>query len=258
MSTIKLLFVVWQRLVRIFRALDNQCCIFLFQVQIQVKENKRIFEKLKGDVVQKIDLLSASRCNLLSATLAAYQQAMIKFLEQSTKTYQSVYEQFKGHPSYQFQILKHIIPNNGIADDDEDLKPSRRKPKIVEQAQEAKEDAAKNDPENGEKDEADDDDKLILFDNSPAEEQVEVSEFQQQHQQLQQQQQRQQLEQMNGNQETDLLGILDNTDAGRQPTNGIFGEFESSSNGMKEKQGNGGQHCGDVIFFSLQVISATN
>ena len=97
---------------------------------------------------QKIDLLSASRCNLLSATLAAYQQCMLKFLEQTTKTYESVMDTFKGHPSFQFSILKHIMPNNGIADEDEDdIKAGKRKSRELEHAEEATEerrDQAKN------------------------------------------------------------------------------------------------------------------
>jgi hypothetical protein len=49
-------------------------------VQQQVKAGKQLFDKLKADVIQKIDLLSASRCNLLSATLEPYQSALITFL----------------------------------------------------------------------------------------------------------------------------------------------------------------------------------
>ena len=106
-----------------------------------MKENRKKFEKLKADVCQKIDLLSASRCNLLSATLAAYQQSMLKFLELTSKSYQSVFQQFKGHPSYQFTILKHIIPDNGVADDDEDVsKSEKRRSREVEKGEEARED----------------------------------------------------------------------------------------------------------------------
>ena len=105
-----------------------------------MKDNRKKFEKLKADVCQKIDLLSASRCNLLSATLAAYQQCMLKFLEHTSKSYQSVLEQFKGHPSYQFTILRHIIPNNGIADDEEDdIKPGKRRSREIEKGQEVEE-----------------------------------------------------------------------------------------------------------------------
>uniref|UniRef100_A0A8C4R882 Islet cell autoantigen 1 n=1 Tax=Eptatretus burgeri TaxID=7764 RepID=A0A8C4R882_EPTBU len=43
------------------------------KVQFQVRETKRHFDQLKSDVCQKVDLLGASRCNLLSHTLASYQ-----------------------------------------------------------------------------------------------------------------------------------------------------------------------------------------
>lgn len=89
-------------------------------VQLQVKQAKTLFDKLKGDVVQKIDLLSASRCNLLSAALEAYQSAMITFLSSTSKSYNKVFQQFQGYPSFQFQVLRNIMPNNGIVDDDVD------------------------------------------------------------------------------------------------------------------------------------------
>lgn len=141
-------------------------------MQLKVKADKKMFDKLKGDVIQKIDLLSASRCNLLSATLEPYQSSMVKFLNSTAESYNSVFEQYKGHPSYQFNILKHIIPNNGIVDeDDEDLeegspdnksKKKYRKQKSPERAKEVAEDVELN------KD--DSDDKLISFDASPSEE----------------------------------------------------------------------------------------
>lgn len=39
------------------------------QVQIQVRNSKTSFDKLKMDVCQKVDLLGASRCNMLSHSL---------------------------------------------------------------------------------------------------------------------------------------------------------------------------------------------
>ena len=63
---------------------------------MQVKLSKRQFDKLKGDVIQKIDLLSASRCNLLSATLEPYQSAMVKFLNTTAKSYNKVHEEYQG------------------------------------------------------------------------------------------------------------------------------------------------------------------
>ena len=90
-----------------------------------MKVTKTKFDKCKVDVIQKVDLLSASRCNLLSATLVAYQQSLLKFWENTSGSLTKVYEQFRGHPTYQFQMLKHIIPDdsytreNDIDDDEE-------------------------------------------------------------------------------------------------------------------------------------------
>ena len=102
---------------------------------------------------------------------------MVKFLSTTAKSYNVVYEQYKGHPSYQFQILKHILPNNGIIDDDDDYneeedsdgkkfksKKSRTKrSKSLETAEDVSESISKEN-------EDDDDDKLISFDSSPNEE----------------------------------------------------------------------------------------
>uniref|UniRef100_A0A3P9MWG3 Islet cell autoantigen 1 n=1 Tax=Poecilia reticulata TaxID=8081 RepID=A0A3P9MWG3_POERE len=43
------------------------------KVQAQVRTTKSSFDKLKNDVCQKVDLLGASRCNLLSHVLTTYQ-----------------------------------------------------------------------------------------------------------------------------------------------------------------------------------------
>lgn len=43
------------------------------QVQAQVRGTKGQFEKLKNDVCQKVDMLGASRCNMLSHSLCTYQ-----------------------------------------------------------------------------------------------------------------------------------------------------------------------------------------
>ncbi|MEQ2203414.1 Islet cell autoantigen 1-like protein [Xenoophorus captivus] len=43
------------------------------RVQAQVRETKSQFEKLKNDVCQKVDMLGASRCNMLSHSLCTYQ-----------------------------------------------------------------------------------------------------------------------------------------------------------------------------------------
>lgn len=120
--------------------------------------------------MQKVDLLSASRCNLLSSTLAAYQQAMLKFWENTSKSMNQVAEQFKGYPTYQFQMLKSLNPmmepDEKGSDDtkeikgDEETSGEKKDKSNVEEATEQREEHS-----NVEND--DDDDKLICLDHSP-------------------------------------------------------------------------------------------
>eukprot|EP00112_Aurelia_sp_Birch-Aquarium-sp1_P001651 Seg1178.11 transcript_id=Seg1178.11/GoldUCD/mRNA.D3Y31 product="Islet cell autoantigen 1" protein_id=Seg1178.11/GoldUCD/D3Y31 len=213
-------------------------------VQAQVKSNRKKFEKLKADVCQKIDLLSASRCNLLSATLAAYQQCMLKFLESTTKSYQSVLEQFKGHPSYQFTILKHIMPNNGVADDEEDdIKPGKRRSREIEKAEEVAENEngagrSKETTQSSTNDE-EDDDKLISFDISAAEDAEDPQQPQQQDQMAYEDErdgygaQEEAVESSRSQQESDLLGMFEEARNGMAKPQGVYGAFESADSGKE-------------------------
>ncbi|TPP67382.1 Islet cell autoantigen 1 [Fasciola gigantica] len=95
-------------------------------VQSQVRKSKSTFDRLKIDSMQKIDLLSASRCNMLSHVLAAYQNSLLKFLEKTSRTMVAVAERFKGYQYYEFSVLKHLRPDSrklagrGDGSDDED------------------------------------------------------------------------------------------------------------------------------------------
>lgn len=53
-----------------------------------------------------MDLLSASRTNLFSATLVPYQTELIKFWEKSSNCLAAVYENIKDHKHYEFKLLK--------------------------------------------------------------------------------------------------------------------------------------------------------
>ncbi|XP_002158437.1 islet cell autoantigen 1 isoform X1 [Hydra vulgaris] len=202
-------------------------------VQIQVKSAKALFDKLKVDVVQKIDLLSASRCNLLSATLEPYQTAMIKFLSTTAKSYTAVYAQYQGHPSYQFQILKHIIPNNGIAEDEEEEEERNEEGKLSQNQKSKNRKVKKNEKEKIEKakDEIldnkdhdvelvdnDNDDKLINFDCSPVTEDVPI--------------QKSEFKSEPSKQSDDLLVSL-------QDTSPVFGEFTNIQDQQPEGNDNG-------------------
>ncbi|XP_019582399.2 islet cell autoantigen 1-like protein isoform X1 [Rhinolophus sinicus] len=55
------------------------------KVQIQVRNSKSSFDKLKMDVCQKVDLLGASRCNMLSHSLTTYQRTLLGFWEKTAR-----------------------------------------------------------------------------------------------------------------------------------------------------------------------------
>ncbi|XP_078084997.1 islet cell autoantigen 1-like protein isoform X1 [Mustelus asterias] len=78
------------------------------KVQAQVRNTKIHFDKLKNDVCQKVDLLGASRCNLLSQSLAAYQTTLLHFWERTAHMMSQIHESFKGHQSYKFTALKSL------------------------------------------------------------------------------------------------------------------------------------------------------
>lgn len=139
-----------------------------FQVQGQVRKGKKKFEKLKVDVMQKIDLLSASRCNLLSSTLAAYQQALLKFWENTSRTMTQVSEQFKGLPTYQFQMLKSLNPLT-LDSNDKEKDEEGKEAKPDKESEEGKKEL-RNGSEKKEASKEDDDDQLISLDHSPLEE----------------------------------------------------------------------------------------
>jgi hypothetical protein len=78
------------------------------RVQSQVKTTKTEYDRLKSDVIQKIDLLTASRCNMYSHALATYQKALIVFWEKTSKTMTAVAESFKGYQYYEFTVIKDL------------------------------------------------------------------------------------------------------------------------------------------------------
>ncbi|XP_061127327.1 islet cell autoantigen 1-like isoform X2 [Syngnathus typhle] len=78
------------------------------KVQGQVRATKSHFEKLKNDVCQKVDMLGASRCNMLSHSLCNYQTTLLQFWERTAQTLSSIHDAFKGHVPYQFTTLKDL------------------------------------------------------------------------------------------------------------------------------------------------------
>ncbi|XP_077439310.1 islet cell autoantigen 1-like [Vanacampus margaritifer] len=78
------------------------------KVQGQVRATKSQFEQLKNDVCQKVDMLGASRCNMLSHSLCNYQATLLQFWEKTAHTLSGIHDAFQGHVPYQFTTLKDL------------------------------------------------------------------------------------------------------------------------------------------------------
>ncbi|KAM3857126.1 LOW QUALITY PROTEIN: islet cell autoantigen 1-like [Diretmus argenteus] len=78
------------------------------KVQAQVRGTKSQFEKLNMDVCQKVDMLGASRCNMLSHSLCTYQTTLLQFWEKTAHAMSGIHEAFQGHVPYQFTTLKDL------------------------------------------------------------------------------------------------------------------------------------------------------
>ncbi|KAI4885380.1 hypothetical protein NFI96_020338, partial [Prochilodus magdalenae] len=78
------------------------------KVQAQVRGTKVHFDKLKNDVCQKVDMLGASRCNMLSHSLCTYQTTLLQFWEKTAHIMSGIHEAFKGYVPYQFTTLKEL------------------------------------------------------------------------------------------------------------------------------------------------------
>ncbi|XP_013012964.1 islet cell autoantigen 1-like protein isoform X3 [Cavia porcellus] len=92
------------------------------KVQMQVRNSKCSFDKLKRDVCQKVDLLGASRCNTLSHSLATYQRTLLRFLEKTSQMMPQIHETCTGS-QYDFVALKQLqdTPSKLTEDNKEQL-----------------------------------------------------------------------------------------------------------------------------------------
>lgn len=88
------------------------------KVQSHVRKSKIRFDKLKLDTQQKIDLLSASRCNMFSHALATYQKILLQFWKKTSQTMTSVAQTFKGYQHFEFSMLKELTePSKKLAEE---------------------------------------------------------------------------------------------------------------------------------------------
>ena len=91
----------------IYRQLDK-----FRRVQAKVRNEKRVFDSIQMDVVQKIDLLMASRCNLINQVIAPYQSVLLETFEKDRNNFKSVEELIKKEDiyEYEFKALKQLNP----------------------------------------------------------------------------------------------------------------------------------------------------
>ncbi|XP_022353260.1 islet cell autoantigen 1-like protein isoform X1 [Lutra lutra] len=78
------------------------------KVQIQVRNSKASFDKLKMDVCQKVDLLGASRCNMLSHSLTTYQRTLLGFWEKTAQLMSQIHGACTGFHPYDFVAVKQL------------------------------------------------------------------------------------------------------------------------------------------------------
>ncbi|XP_065916821.1 islet cell autoantigen 1-like protein isoform X2 [Dysidea avara] len=74
------------------------------EAQTQVKQTKEHYEKLKDDVTEKISMLNASRCSLLSRSLPHYQEATLTFWENTSQELHTVLDEFSSTHLHQYRI----------------------------------------------------------------------------------------------------------------------------------------------------------
>lgn len=131
-------YIVTRMVCILWRFVASQRRVFgIVQVQAQVRVTKTSFDKLKNDVCQKVDLLGASRCNLLSHILTNYQvqrnsvpftftfkvfvdnecqpfsfclsdfqTTLLHFWEKTSHTMAAIHESFKGCQLYELSAQK--------------------------------------------------------------------------------------------------------------------------------------------------------
>ncbi|XP_066135736.1 islet cell autoantigen 1-like protein isoform X1 [Saccopteryx bilineata] len=78
------------------------------KVQTQVRNSKASFDKLKMDVCQKVDLLGASRCSMLSHSLTIYQRTLLGFWEKTAGKMSQIHGTYIGFHPYDNVALKQL------------------------------------------------------------------------------------------------------------------------------------------------------
>ena len=76
------------------------------QAQAAVKDSKVRFERLKNDLSEKIDMVFASRCNLLSRSLPFYQKELLSFCDNSANAFHKILVDLRSHHHHQYKVKR--------------------------------------------------------------------------------------------------------------------------------------------------------
>lgn len=71
-----------------------------------MKESKQRYEKLKIDLGEKIDMVSASRCNLLSRSLPYYQKEILSFYDDAANEFHKILVNLRSHHHHQYKVRR--------------------------------------------------------------------------------------------------------------------------------------------------------
>ena len=71
-----------------------------------VKESKKRYEKLKFDLGEKIDMVSASRCNLLSRSLPNYQKEVLSYYDEAANEFHKILVDLRSHHHHQYKVRR--------------------------------------------------------------------------------------------------------------------------------------------------------
>ncbi|CAJ0593107.1 unnamed protein product [Cylicocyclus nassatus] len=86
------------------------------EAQSAVRTNKERLDKLKVDTLQKVDLLSASRSNLLSHLLGKYLEMLCAYYDKTCRAYTALSSNLSTFQHYEFEILTDLIePSKKVA-----------------------------------------------------------------------------------------------------------------------------------------------
>lgn len=116
----------------VYRQLDR-----FRRIQNKVRNDKKVFDGMQMDVVQKIDLLLASRCNLMNQILASYQTVLMETFEKNYNNFKSINDLIKNEDiyEYEFKTLKQLNPLK--ISDDNSPEGDPKSSKEIEQTNEA-------------------------------------------------------------------------------------------------------------------------